>query len=123
MMEFGRGKTGSRKGSARGRDAVAVLLSEAELAVAEVTSGPLAGFEARLVALSPEATPEAASLGWARPTVIETGAKTHEGWDRLTNAISALAPLPVTAAIREPTHCEKHQIITTGAGDLIGIPP
>src|SRR3546814_7009007 len=77
MMEFRRGKTGSLKGSARGRDAVAVLLSEAELAVAEVPSGPLAGFEARLVALSPEATPEAATLGWARAIVIETDGKTR----------------------------------------------
>src|SRR3546814_7704761 len=103
MMEFRRGKTGSLKGSARGRDAVAVLLSEAELAVAEVPSGPLAGFEARLVALSPEATPEAATLGWARAIVIETDGQTPEGWERLTNAIRALAPLPVIASSEEHT--------------------
>src|SRR3546814_20506310 len=87
MMEFRRGKTGSLKGSARGRDAVAVLLSEAELATAEVPSGPLAGFEARLVALSTQATPDAATLGWARAIVIETDGQTPEGWERPNNEI------------------------------------
>ncbi|API60610.1 hypothetical protein BSL82_16035 [Tardibacter chloracetimidivorans] len=122
MMEFRRGKTGSLKGSARGRDAVAVLLSEAELAAAEVPSGPLAGFEARLVALSPEATPDAATLGWARAIVIETDGKTPEGWERLTNAIRALSPLPVIAALREPTHGETRQCMHLGAVDVIALP-
>ena len=122
MMEFRRGKTGSLKGSARGRDAVAVLLSEAELAAAEVPSGPLAGFEARLVALSTQATPDAATLGWARAIVIETDGKSPEGWERLTNAIRALAPLPVIAALREPTHGETRQCMHLGAVDVIALP-
>src|SRR3546814_7189439 len=93
MMGFRRGKTGSLKGSARGRDAVPVLLSEAELAVAEVPSGQLAGLEARLVALSPEATPEAATLGWARALVLETDDKNPEGWERQIGSTHVRTPV------------------------------
>src|SRR3546814_2442004 len=119
MMEFRRGKTGSLKGSARGRDAVAVLLSEAELAVAEVPSGPLAGFEARLVALSPEATPEAATLGWARAIVIETDGKTPEGWRSEEHTSELQSLMRISYAVfclkqktdRKPLHSTHPSII------------
>lgn len=123
MMEFRHGKTGSLKGTQRGRDAVAVLLSESELASAEVPSTPLSGFDVRLVALGDAGNvPDPASLGWASAAVFETDGKSPEGWQRLEQAIKALAPVPVIAALNEPTHGETRQCMRLGAVDVIALP-
>src|SRR3546814_476922 len=123
MMEFRRGKTGSLKGMQRKRDAVAVLLSEGELQSAEVPSTPLADFDVRLVAVKDiGAVPDVASLAWASAVVIEADGKTPEGWERLDRAIRALAPAPVIAALREPTHGETRQCMRLGAVDVIALP-
>lgn len=98
------------------------FLSETEIAKAEKSSQPVAGFQVKFVATEANAVPDPEAVTGANAILVEVDPASQVFIDRLRALIAKAAPAPVIAALHKPTHEQTRQLLHLGVTDVISLP-
>jgi pilus assembly protein CpaE len=105
-----------------GENGVHLILSEAEIAAAEVPAGDVAGFPVSLTMLSAGSAIPGDLLAKARAVVVEMQPGSEASMRRLAGLRADHPKLPIIAAVRDADMAVVRALLKAGIDDVIALP-